>query len=77
MSTSLDKYTQTGGLIGIRSDSLNTLLSSLTTKSADIDTRLTKYEENLRQQYGNLDTLLTKLSNSASSLSSLSSLTSS
>lgn len=73
MSASLDKYTQTGGLIGIRSESLNTLLSSLTTKSADIDTRLTKYEENLRQQYGNLDTLLTKLSNSASSLTSLTS----
>lgn len=73
MSDALDKYTQTGGLIGIRSESLNTLLSSLTTKSADIDTRLTKYEENLRQQYGNLDTLLTKLSNSASSLTSLTS----
>ncbi|MDD2342127.1 MAG: flagellar filament capping protein FliD [Tolumonas sp.] len=73
MASGLKDYTKTGGLLSIRQDSLNTELRSLTQKSSDITAQLTKYETTLRAQYGNLDTMLTKMNKSASSLSALTS----
>jgi flagellar hook-associated protein 2 len=72
LSTGLKEYTKTGGLISIRTDGLNTDLRSLTQKQADITTQMTKYEASLRAQYGNLDSLLVSMNQSASYLSNLS-----
>jgi len=71
LSAGLKNYTKTGGLITVRQDSLNTTLRSLSQKSTDATAQLTKYEANLRAQYGSLDTLLAKMNQSASYLSAL------
>ncbi|WP_320152330.1 flagellar filament capping protein FliD [uncultured Tolumonas sp.] len=77
ISSTLDKYTQTGGLISIRQDGLNTQLRSITTQENNATNKLTQYETNLRKQYGNLDTLLANMKSSASYLTALSSSTTS
>lgn len=71
ISSSLKKYTQTGGLISVRKDGLNTQLRSITQQETNVTDQLTKYEKNLRTQYGNLDTLLANMKKSASYLTSL------
>lgn len=73
LKSSLDEYTKTGGLISQRQDQLNSDLRALTTRESDASDQLTKYESNLRAQYGSLDTLLAKMKNSASYLTTLSS----
>jgi Flagellar capping protein len=77
ISSTLDKYTQTGGLISIRQDGLNTQLRSISTQESNATDQLTKYETNLRKQYGNLDTLLANMKKSASYLTTLTTTTSS
>jgi flagellar hook-associated protein 2 len=77
MSSGLKAYTKTGGFLSQRTDSLNTDLRSLTQKQADIDDQMTKYEASLRTQYGNLDSLIVNMNNSASYLTALSTTTSS
>ena len=72
LSTGLKEYTKTGGLLAKRQDSLNSELRSLAQKNADATAQLTKYEASLRAQYGSLDTLLTKMNQSASYLSLIS-----
>lgn len=74
MTAGLKDYTKTGGLLSQRQDSLNTELRSVAQKESDITALMLKYETSLRAQYGNLDTMLTKMNQSASSLSLLSSL---
>ena len=69
----LDDYTDTGGLLAQRQDSLNSDLRSLNQKESDVTEQLTKYETSLRAQYGGLDTLLAKMNQSASYLSLISS----
>lgn len=69
----LDDYTDTGGLLAQRQDSLNSDLRSLNQKESDVTEQLTKYETSLRAQYGSLDTLLAKMNQSASYLSLISS----
>lgn len=77
ISSNLAKYTQTGGLISIRQDGLNTQLRSISTQENNATDQLTKYETNLRKQYGNLDTLLANMKKSASYLTTLTTTTSS
>ncbi len=69
----LDDYTDTGGLLAQRQDSLNSDLRYLNQKESDVTEQLTKYETSLRAQYGSLDTLLAKMNQSASYLSLISS----
>lgn len=69
LSTALKEYTKTGGLLSQRQDQLNTELSYWSQKQADATTQLTKYESSLRAQYGNLDTMLTKMKQSSSYIS--------
>lgn len=69
----LDDYTDTGGLLAQRQDSLNSDLRYLSQKESDVTEQLTKYETSLRAQYGSLDTLLAKMNQSASYLSLISS----
>ena len=69
MNVGLKEYTKTGGLLGQREDALNTDLRNISQKESDAAAQLAKYEANLRTQYGNLDTLLVKMNQSASYLS--------
>ena len=71
ISGALKDYTKTGGLISIRQDSLNTTLRTLSDKQTNVTDQLTKYETTLRQQYGNLDSLLANMKKSASYLTAL------
>ncbi len=73
LSSQLETYTKTGGLLAQREDSLNSDLRTLSQKESDNTDALTKYEANLRAQYGSLDTLLAKMNQSASYLSLISS----
>lgn len=72
VSTALKDYTKTGGLISIRTDSLNSKLSSLSQKQSDVTSQVSRYEKSLRAQYANLDTLLAKMKSSSSYLSNIS-----
>jgi flagellar hook-associated protein 2 len=69
LSTSLEDYSKTGGLLAQREDSLNTDLRALAQKESDASAQLVKYEASLRARYGGLDTLLAKMNQSASYLS--------
>lgn len=71
INTGLKEYTKTGGLLTQRQDSLNTDLRNLSQKESDATAQLTKFEANLRAQYGSLDTLLANMNKSASYLSAL------
>ena len=72
MATGLKQYTQSGGIIAARQDGLNTQLRYFSQKQSAVTTQLTKYEEALRVQYGNLDAMLVKMNQSVSYLSMLS-----
>jgi Flagellar capping protein len=69
LSSTLKEYTKTGGLLSQRQDQLNTELSYWSQKQADATTQIAKYESSLRTQYGNLDTALAQMNQSASYIS--------
>lgn len=69
LSSQLEEYSKSGGLLAKREDSLNSDLREVSRKQADVAIQMTKYEESLRARYGSLDTLLAKLNKSASYLS--------
>lgn len=77
MNTALKQYTQTGGLISIRQDALNTQLRSLASQQSTANDQITRYETNLRKQYGSLDSMLASMKKSASYLSTITSSSSS
>lgn len=77
INTQLKVYSQTGGLLSKREDSLNTELRSLAKKESAVTEEMTKYEAGLRVQYGNLDAMLVKMNKSASYLSLITTSTSS
>lgn len=68
LSSALEVYSRTGGLLAQREDSLNSDLRDLATKQATVTDQLSKYEENLRAKYGSLDSLLVQMSQSLSYL---------
>lgn len=73
LSAGLKEYTKTGGLLSQRQDALNSDLRAITQKQSDITAQMTKYEATLRTQYGNLDSIITKMNKSASYLKTISS----
>lgn len=77
MTTELTQYTQTAGSLDQRSDGINTELRQITQKRTDFEASMVTYETALRKQYGDLDSLLVKMKNSASALTALTSTTSS
>jgi len=71
MSTFLNDYTQTGGILDERSDNLQKTIDSYTEKETTNEEKLSKYEESLRTKYGNLDSLMSSYNSSLSYIRSL------
>ena len=68
----LEVYSRTGGLLAQRQDGLNSDLRDLSRKESTITEQMTKYEANLRAQYGILDSLLVQMNQSLSYLNLIS-----
>ncbi len=67
--TLLDNYIDTNGVIKQRETSLNLQLDDLDDDRANLDYRMTQYEERLRKQYSSLDVLLAQMQQTQSYLS--------
>lgn len=76
LAGALEIYSRTGGLLAQRQDNLNSDLRELSRKQDTITAQMTKYEANLRAQYGSLDSLLVQMSQSLSYLNLISNSTS-
>lgn len=70
LSKALGGFTDPGGLIATREQSLTSSLTNLDTQQSALDARSAVYEKQLRQQYTALDTLTAKLNNTSSYLTS-------
>lgn len=70
LNTSLDAFTSANGVIAVREQSLNDSLNKLSTQQTQLNARMSTYEAQLRSQYTALDTLMSKLTNTASYLTS-------
>lgn len=68
LNTALDGFTASGGIIGTRQQSLTESLSRLNTQQSQLDSRLSVYEKQLRDQYAQLDTLMSSLNNTSTYL---------
>ncbi|WP_019001056.1 flagellar filament capping protein FliD [Succinimonas amylolytica] len=70
LSSNLETYTKTGGILDLRKDSLNSELRSIENQENANSSYLAKYEESLRNRYGNLDTMIGTMNTSLSYLTS-------
>ncbi len=70
MSDSLELYTKSGGILDMRKDALNATVRNYENRENANATFLEKYEESLRNKYGNLDSLIGNLNTSLSYLNS-------
>ncbi|MCP1626582.1 flagellar filament capping protein FliD [Pseudomonas nitroreducens] len=68
MSSSMDLYTKTNGLLDQRTSALNATLSDLADQSTKLDTRMTKLTETLMAKYTAMDTLVAQLNATKSSV---------
>lgn len=68
LNTAITSYTQSGGIISSRMDSLNDTLTQLSTQQTALDKRMATYQTQLQQQYTALDTLMSQLNNTSSYL---------
>ncbi|MBD9512489.1 MULTISPECIES: flagellar filament capping protein FliD [unclassified Pseudomonas] len=68
MSSSMDLYTKSNGLLDQRKASLNDTLSDLADQSTKLDTRMTKLTETLMAKYTAMDTLVAQLNATKSSV---------
>lgn len=68
LNTSLDGFTASSGAISTRQQSLTDSLSKLDTQQSQLDARMSVYEKQLRDQYAQLDTLMSSLNNTSSYL---------
>lgn len=68
LNTALDGFTASGGIISTRQQSLTDSLSKLNTQQSQLDARMGVYEKQLRDQYTQLDTLVSSLNNTSSYL---------
>ena len=68
LNTALDGFTASGGIISTRQQSLTDSLSKLNTQQSQLDARMSVYEKQLRDQYTQLDTLVSSLNNTSSYL---------
>ena len=70
LSSNLETYTKTGGILDLRKDSLNSELRSIENQENANSSYLAKYEESLRNRYGSLDTMIGTMNTSLSYLTS-------
>jgi flagellar hook-associated protein 2 len=68
MSSSMDLYTQTNGLLDQRNSSLNQTLSDLADQSTKLDNRMSKLTDTLMAKYTAMDTLVAQLKATRSSV---------
>ena len=68
LNTALDGFTAAGGIISTRQQSLTDSLTKLNTQQSQLDARMSVYEKQLRDQYTQLDTLVSSLNNTSSYL---------
>ncbi|MGA0586399.1 flagellar filament capping protein FliD [Dyella sp. KRB-257] len=68
LTTALDSFTAAGGVISTRQQSLTDSLGKLNTEQSQLDARMSVYEKQLRDQYAQLDTLMSSLNNTSSYL---------
>lgn len=68
LNSALDGFTAFDGVIATRQQSLNDSLSKLDTQQSQLDARLSVYEKQLRDQYAQLDTLMSSLNNTSTYL---------
>lgn len=70
LDSTIETFTKSGGILSERQDQLNSIIKQYTAKESQNAEYLAKYEENLRQRYGKLDTLIAGYNNSLNSLQS-------
>jgi flagellar hook-associated protein 2 len=70
LDTALDSFAASDGIIATRNASIEGQLTTLSKESADLDSRMSVYEAQLRSQYTALDTLMSSLNNTSSYLTS-------
>lgn len=68
LSTRLDAFIDSDGLLNSRTEGINSTIKSLTKQYDEMETRLARMEERYRKQYSNLDTLLNGLSQTSTYL---------
>jgi len=68
LSTTIKAYTQSGGIISTRMDSLNNTLTQLSQQQTALNNRMATYQNQLQQQYTALDTLMSSLNSTSSYL---------
>ncbi|MGN1281670.1 MAG: flagellar filament capping protein FliD [Succinivibrio sp.] len=71
LSEYVKEYTQIGGILAERLDSVQNEIDDWTQKEQDNEEKLEKYEANLRTKYGNLDSLMSSYNTSLSYISSI------
>ena len=70
MSSYVEDYTKSGGVLSKREDSLNSQVKDYERKEDRNKIILEKYETSLREKYSNLDSMIASLNTSLSYLSS-------
>lgn len=68
LNTTINAYTQSGGVISTRMDSLNNTLTQLSQQQTALNNRMATYQTQLQSQYTALDTLMSSLNNTSSYL---------
>ncbi|WP_397454327.1 flagellar filament capping protein FliD, partial [Pseudomonas versuta] len=68
MTKATDSYVGTTGLLTTRAADLNTKLTDLTTQQADLDRRMDSMKTSLTSKYTAMDTLIAKINASSSSI---------
>ena len=68
MSSSMDLYVKTDGLLDQRVDSLNDTLSDLAIQQTTLDTRMDKYQTTMYAKYNAMDTLVAQLNATSTSV---------
>jgi flagellar hook-associated protein 2 len=71
LSNLATNYNSSTGILQTRINDLNTDVSDLSTQQTALNTRMATYQQQLVQQYTNLDTLMTSLDNTSSYLTDL------
>ena len=71
ISSLLDRYVGSGGLIGANEDRLTAQIASMDNQLANMDARLAQERASLQQEYTATDTLMTQLNSQSSTISNL------
>ena len=68
MSEKLQPYTQTGGILQQRYESMTSTITSIDKQRADLERRVTSLQERLYKQFNAMDQLVGQLANTSNSL---------